>query len=370
MKILINATNISGGGGGQVTNSICSYLNCFKKHYFYVVLSNALDNTKNILSQYTNVKVISYNYPSKDIKSFFTCRNSFLDNLVKEYDIECVLTVFGPMKWKPKCKHVCGFAFSQLVIPESPYYKRMSLKELLKAKLQIALWKIIFKRSSENFYTENPFITDRLKKILIGKNIITVTNNYNQVFDDKSRWIYHKIPKCEGIKILNIGSAGPHKNLPISIDIAKILKTKYPKFKFTFIFTINRDVFPIIPKEFENCFVFLGKVDITECPSLYEQCDMEFQPTLLECFTATYPEAMKMRKPIVTTDLDFAKGLCDKAALYYKPLSAEDAAEKIYTLANDKQLYYQLIESGVQQLKKFDTSFERAKKIIEFCESV
>ena len=67
-------------------------------------------------------------------------------------------------------------------------------------------------------------------------------------------------------------------------------------------------------------------MDITECPSLYEQADVMFQPTLLECFSATYPEAMKMQRPIVTTDIEFAHGLCGPAAHYYSPLSAEDAA--------------------------------------------
>lgn len=37
-------------------------------------------------------------------------------------------------------------------------------------------------------------------------------------------------------------------------------------------------------------------------------------PSLLECFTATYPEAMRMERPIVTTDLAFAQGLCGEAA--------------------------------------------------------
>lgn len=34
-------------------------------------------------------------------------------------------------------------------------------------------------------------------------------------------------------------------------------------------------------------------------------------PTVLEVFSATYPEAMAL--PIVTSDLDFARDICDNA---------------------------------------------------------
>jgi len=97
---------------------------------------------------------------------------------------------------------------------------------------------------------------------------------------------------------------------------------------------------------------------------------MMFQPTLLECFSATYPEAMKMEVPIVTTDLEFARGLCGNAAIYYSPLSARDAAGAIYKTATDKALQTQLKDAGKQQLLSYDTYDQRAEKLIGILEKI
>lgn len=111
-------------------------------------------------------------------------------------------------------------------------------------------------------------------------------------------------------------------------------------------------------------------MDIAECPSLYEQCDITFQPTLLECFTATYPEAMRMGIPIVTTDLEFARGLCGDAACYYSAIDPVAAAEAIYKVATDKKYAAKLVVNGKEQLKKFDNYEQRADKLIGILEDM
>lgn len=369
MNILVNATNLSGGGGVQVADSICRCLDIFTRHRFIVVYNSVLFNIAKTISDFHNVEVIQYNYPPRDLYSFFTCRNRFLDQLVEKYNIDCVLTIFGPMKWRPRCPHVCGFALSQIVIPESPYYKRMSLFGRTKARLHSKIWEYIFRRSSRILYTENPFITERLKKKFRRHKIYTITNNYNQVFDHKDKWTLRKLPDFDGIQLISISSSSPHKNLPISLDVARILRDAHPGFKFRFVFTIEESEFPAIPDDLKKFFCFIGKVDISECPSLYSQCDFVFQPTLIECFTATYPEAMVMKKPIITTDLEFARGICKDAAVYYDALSPKSAADTIFQLASNIQLQKRLILEGIKRLSIFDTSSQRAEKIISLCES-
>jgi glycosyltransferase involved in cell wall biosynthesis len=368
MNILINASNLSGGGGAQVADSLCRYLKDYPKHSFIAVLSKALDGTAQCIENYPNVKVVMYNYPPKDWHSFFTQRNKFLDGLVEDFSIECVLTVFGPMKWRPKCPHVCGFALSQVVIPESPFYKRMSFAQRVKSRIQAKLWAFIFWRSAKYFYTENELITKRLQKLFWNREVHTITNNYNQVFKHPENWKRKELPSYDGVQLLSVTSSGCHKNLPIALDVAKILKDAHPDFKFRFVFTIDSIEFPAIPDELKDCFLFTGKVSISECPSLYDQCDFEFQSTLLECFTATYPEAMVMQMPIITTDLEFARGICGEAALYYNPTSAQSAADAIYKLSTDKELQRVLIGKGVEQLTKFDSNEQRVNKILTLCE--
>ncbi len=377
MNILINGSNLCSGGGAQVANSLCCSLDKFQEHHFIVVLSCYLKRTANQIMNYPNVTLIEYSYPPKDFKSFITGRNAFLDNLVETQRVNCVLTIFGPMKWRPRVPHLCGFALSQLLMPESPYFQKMNTVELIKMKLNIMIWKFIFSRSADNYYTENPLITKRLKKLFPDKSIITITNYYNQVFDQPEKQKYHKLPDFDGWQLLNVGSSGPHKNLNISIEIACVLHeyhlediSKTNKCNFRFVFTIEEHEMPSIPDELKPHFLFIGKVDVSELPSIYEQCDIVFQPTLLECFTAVYPEAMRMGKPIVTTDLEFAKGLCGDAAVYYSPTDAKSAANQILQLMNSEEARTQLINSGFLELKKFDDYNQRINKILAVCEDI
>ena len=125
-----------------------------------------------------------------------------------------------------------------------------------------------------------------------------------------------------------------------------------------------------VPEEYRDYFCFIGKVDVSECPYLYEQSDIMFMPTLLECFTATYPEAMRMEKPIITTDLEFARGLCGDAACYYSAVDPNEAAETIYKVATDKDYAKQLVENGRKQLQTFDNYEQRAEKLIKILEAI
>lgn len=376
MVILINGSNLNGGGGAQVADSICQSLNTFPQHHFIVVLSSYLQRTSDRICDYVNVKVYSYNYPSRDWKSFISGRNDFLDHLVEAEHIEMVLTVFAPCKWKPRVPHLAGFALSHLVMPESPYFQRMSFKQRVQWRLKIKTWKYIFNRT-DYFYTENTLITERLQKLFPTKKVYTVTNYYNQVFDQPENQKFHQLPKFNGWQFLNVGSPFPHKNLNISIEIAQILKSSYwdvikstEKPNFRFLFTIKEADFAQVPKSLKEHFYFIDKVDISEVPSLYEQTDILFQPTLLECFTAVYPEAMRMGKPIVTTDLEFAHGLCGEGALYYSATDPKSAAEKIVELITNCDTRKKIIEKGKIELQKFDDYNTRCSKIIALCELI
>ena len=110
---------------------------------------------------------------------------------------------------------------------------------------------------------------------------------------------------------------------------------------------------------------FLGKVKIEDCPSLYNNCDFMFLPTLLECFSASYCEAMKMELPILTSDLDFARGICDKAAVYFDPTSVESIAECFINLSSDLNKQNDLVINGKNRLLSLDNFSQRAKKYIK-----
>ena len=85
---------------------------------------------------------------------------------------------------------------------------------------------------------------------------------------------------------------------------------------------------------------------------------------------ASYPEAMISRTPIITSDLDFAKGICDNAAIYVNPLNPKQIAKKILEIHKDQKLINKLIENGLQRLKHFDDYKTRSKKYLSIIEEM
>ena len=77
-----------------------------------------------------------------------------------------------------------------------------------------------------------------------------------------------------------------------------------------------------------------------------------------------------MNRPIVTTDLDFAKGLCNDAAYYYSALDPIGAAEAIYKVATNKEYARKLVDNGKMQLLKFDNYEQRSIKLIKILEDI
>lgn len=364
MIFLINASNLKQGGGVQVADSVCRELYKYQQHQFVVVLSSAFAETMQAVSSFPNVKAFTYDIRN-NAKTLLFGRDAFLDSLVEEKRVDAVLTIFGPSRWRPRCKHLCGFARAQLLRDVNP-----NVNQSLRERLAYRIWTWGFRKSADTFYTENQYISSLLPKLLGDVRVFTVTNYYNQVFDKPELWKEKRLPDFDGVTMLTISNAYPHKNLEIAADTARILRKKYPGFRFRFVYSIEREQLKADLSGIEEHFVFIGTVDISECPSLYRQCTIAFQSTLMECFTATYPEAMRMGVPIVTTDLEFARGLCSDAACYYSALDAEACAEAIYKVATDETYRLRLTERGKEQLKKYDNYEERAKKLVDILETI
>ena len=352
----------------QVCDSVCRELHK-SRHEFVVILPSVMNNTREAIERCSNLQVVTYDLRVR-LSTILFGRDRYLDGIVKEKRVDAVLTLFGPSVWIPKCPHVCGFARAQLIIPESPYYIRMGMMALLKNRVVYSIKEWAFKRCSSVFYTEAPYSTERLKNKWNGKKVYTVTNFYNQVFDEPGKWKEKKIPLFDGVTFLTISSPSPHKNLGIAAEVAKLLHVSHPEFKFRFVFTFDRNQYDGKIEMVENCFEFVGSVDVSECPSLYRQSDIVFQPTLLECFTASYPEAMRMERPIITTDLEFAHGLCGDAAYYYSAVDANACAEALYKVATDEPLKNKLVENGKKRITLFDNYEKRAEKLISLLEKV
>ncbi len=100
--------------------------------------------------------------------------------------------------------------------------------------------------------------------------------------------------------MLALSSWYPHKNIGIIPKVIEVLQEKGYEF-IRFIVTLPQIDFNKleINAKHKQQIINVGIVKIEEGASLYQECDALFLPTLLECFSASYAEAMIMEKPIL-----------------------------------------------------------------------
>lgn len=375
MKIIINTSNLYVGGGLQVALSFINELRQMNTvHEYHIFLSQAVDKQ---IDQGSFPDNFHFYLIEKSPASLKTRKKIViqLDSLEEQIQPDIVFSVFGPSYWKPKSKHIMGFAVPWVLQKDSVAYDELDLLARLKMRLWVEYVSYYAKRDASHYVIETNDGKERLSKVFkITKDHISVVgNSFSSIFDNaeylsKEHPDFIELPPKETneFRLLLISHNHPHKNLKIINKVLPILDDLNIKF----VLTVDNDsftsLFPNNPKQILN----LGPVKQKSCPSLYEQCDAMFLPTLLEVFSASYPEAMKMEKPILTSNYSFATDVCRDAALYFDPLDPEDIAEKIKELVKNKTLQDELIEKGKERVKEFETARSRAEKYIALCEKL
>ncbi|MDC0592074.1 glycosyltransferase [Balneolaceae bacterium] len=258
-----------------------------------------------------------------------------------------------------------GFADGWVYNPNSLAFARLNSLEQVKRRL-LSYYKIKrLKCEGDHFILETDDAREKFINLLDlhDNDVTTVSNTYNSVFDEmpeKPSPLFDK----NTFNLLTISAHYPNKNLEI---INKVLAHLPSEIKVKFYLTLPNDVFMSIIRKSDRV-INLGVQSINDCPVLLHSCDAVFLPTLLETFSASYPEAMKMNKPILTSDLSFAKSICGEAAEYFNPLDAEDIANKLVSLIGNKTRIEELVKLGRERLKKFPSANQRASKYLDICE--
>lgn len=365
MRILVNVSNLKFGGVAQVADSFISLLDKFN-HDFFIVLPKNLSYLKERVNA-KNIVFIDYTMLRR-LSALLLGWNKFLDECVEKNRIDKVFTLFGPSLWNPKVPHVCGFALLQILYRNSDFYKRTGWKKYIRF-IGDELRKRNFSNYCDVLITENCFVSKRLQNVFPKLRIETVTNCCNQIFDNPRQWKEFPLEKFQGVTLLNVSAMNySHKGLEIIPSVIRELEKKYPYFNFRFVLTHKEK--KLKEDRFKDArILYVGNVSVNELPSLYEQSHILFHPTHLECFSASWVEAMKMELPILTSDLDFAHGICGDAACYVDSCDAEAIASFIVRMSEDLELREKLILKGKNQLMAFDSTESRAEKYIQIIES-
>lgn len=371
--IIVNMSNIVHGGGLQVAISICEEMTTDDSNQLHIIINETIA---------TRVKPLlaTKNIPFTVIQKFRHSPLSLihyiktLNAIEKKLKPSAVFTLFGPSLWRPKVPHVTGYAIPHYIYPDSPFFDQTTMREKIRSLFREWFVIRLLKRNSDMFIVETDDVKRRLcKKLKTDPDkIFVVTNTYANVFNVPVTSTVTRIRNADEIIFLTVSMNYPHKNLKVIPLVVSELKKLNPNLKFKFVLT-TRSFLNI--NNFESSHLlehinFIGPVELNDCPALYSECNFVFLPTLLECFSASYIEAMKMGKPILTSNISSAKAVCGDAAAYFDPLSPKNIAACINDLIQNTERQKELIQNGNRRLPVFESATTRKLKYINIMKGI
>jgi glycosyltransferase involved in cell wall biosynthesis len=371
MRIIINTASTFKGGGVQVARSFIEECKKYTGHQYYVILGEMLADLvdeKQFPKNFTFYK-IGYR-PATKVFSFGT-QSKYFKDLEKEISPDVVFTTSGPAYWRPNAPHLVGYNLPHYIYTDSPFFSLIPLTKRLKWNLKGSVIKYFFKRDADAYVVQTDDVNERLRKILSVQKVYTVSNTVSHFYKNISI-ADNKLPvKKDGeFRFLTLSAWYKHKNMEVIPAVVDTMPDAL-KERVRFVLTLPEDVFQKqIPAKYHKYILNVGPVKPDEGPSLYKECDALFLPTLLECFSASYVEAMAMEKPIITSDMGFARSVCREAALYVNPMNSNNIAETVKELVENPTLQKTLQESGKKRLLTFATAEKRAAEYLNICEEL
>lgn len=376
MRILVDGCKIRTGGVIQLSLSILRHMATDRRHEWHVVASSKIDHEldKGYIPNFASYRVLPI---GKNILSRYWKPQSYMPAVEQEVKPDLVFSLYGPVFWRPKARHVVGFVFPWAIYPDSPVHGMLNLKEWLYIKLLIRMTRKDYQKA-HSIMVETETVRQRVHRYLQIplERIHVIPIGCSPYFTENIGKVPSNAP-ADKYSIVVPSAYYVHKNLELLPRAAAELK-KLLQRPFEFVFTIPDDlegwqrILKIAHQlNVQDTIRTVGFRKHIEMPQLYRSAHVVCLPTLLESSTSVYPEAFMAKIPVTTSDLDFTREVCDDAALFFDPASPQDTARVLAEALTNMALRTELASRGEQVLKKnYLTADEKWNAQVETLEKV
>ena len=169
-----------------------------------------------------------------------------------------------------------------------------------------------------------------------------------------------------GKYLLCVASIEPRKNfLRIINAFSEFIKQEEYK-KYSLVCVGGRgwkniEIYSLVKqKNLEDKIKFLRSIEECELAPIYNQAEIFLYPSLYEGFGLPVLEAMACAVPVITSNVSSLPEVASDAAILVNPYSEKQIYEAIIHLADDENKRKQLINMGLENIKKF--SWENTAK--------
>jgi glycosyltransferase involved in cell wall biosynthesis len=361
MDVLVNATTLVVGGGIQVAASFIIEAESASADidWHYAVSPQVAEELASLGVIPKNLTLFP-DSPARD-KS----QRQRLVMLEKSLQPDVVFTIFGPAYVKFAAPHLCGVAVGWVTHSTRLAYSTvpgwMNRLRIVLASIYKGWW---LRRADGWVVEAENARAGMLKRLGIpSSKVAIVPNSCAAVFNQAHLPPASRPQSADKLSLIYVSAYYPHKHIEFVPEVAAALSKVAPDRDFEFVLTLPEDAESTarilqnaeklgVSKHIRNA----GRVSLNGVIELYRNAQICFMPSLLETFSATYPEAMALGRPIVTTDLDFAHVVCQDAAEYYPATDADAAVRAILRLLNSEETWQSRIRAGTRVLEGLPTA--------------
>lgn len=370
MRVLVNATTPVKGGGVQVAAAfICEAARADTDINWDFAVSSQVAEDLHLLQVNTADMHIFNSSPARS-----AAQRRRLRRLENQLQPDAVYTIFGPAYMRFKAPHLCGVAVGW--VTHSTWLAFVALPGWLARMKTMALciYKAIWLRAADRWVVEAENARQGLRRRLgISEGDVDIVPNSCAALFRAAKLDPAPRPEPEDlVRLVYVTAYYPHKNIELLPAVAAALKAMAPNRRFEFVITLPEDEPGLATIRqlarhhgVEGEIINVGRVSHAEIIDLYRDAQLCFMPSLLETFSASYPEAMALGRPIVASDLDFAHAVCGNAAVYFRAGDPEHAAQVILSLLDDQSRWSGCIRDGYSVVNALPSPREKFELYVQ-----
>jgi glycosyltransferase involved in cell wall biosynthesis len=368
-RVFINGLHAKAGGGKSI---LSNYLSLLKHGHFgntYIVLTPDKRQYVQYSGGHVQMIEIADRYNKQPL--FPLLYEFVLPNILRNHRIDAILN-FGDLVIPSRLPQIYCFDWPYAVYPQSIAWQRLDLAGYISRKVKLFVFKRYLPHATK-VVAQSPTMDQKLRSIYGLDNTVVIPNAVSLENLSGGDRIDFGLP-TDKKKLLCLTHYYPHKNIEVLIPLAQRIRDRgLPICVITTIAATQhnyarRFLRNIKRRGLQDVLINLGPITMANVPSLYEQSDALFMPTLLESFSGTYVEAMFHRKSIFTSRLDFAEDVCGDAAFYFDPTDEDSILEAILRAFQNEDLRREKIDLGSDRLKRmlsWNEVFYRLQELVE-----
>lgn len=341
LKILVDVSHSSHGGGTSLLKDICAYLKKDKNLYIETLVQSGTTGFEDLVDKNN---VISSNFIKKIIfKHLFYYNNS------KKFDL-----ILNGGSGKILSNSIFLFqnniSVDRKIIPlygKIEILRQYLIRYFVRKAIKKSLFTIVPSHESKRLLQNENCTVSKIKVINNFAILDYIDLNKNYSFENKNTFLY-------------VSNYVPHKAHENLFDVFGQLSKKYqnihlvcvgkwsiPNFKLK----LQKSKYYIKNKKY---ITLIGEISRNEIIHLHKKCKNVIFASMCEAGSISLIEALKLNKSLLLNDMSSNREYADDAAIYFNSMKKNTIIESISKIIHDEELKKDLQKRSCKVSQKFD----------------